>query len=151
MTTQSPLETALASYLRSLAGANKSAGTIVAYRTDLQQFLAFLEETNITVAEPADVTRQDIAEYLNTLADQGRSGITRARKLAALREFFRFLEDQSLIAKNPTKGIETPKKERNGRNTLATGRVHQTPLPCRSQSPRLRDPASVFANRRSGE
>jgi integrase/recombinase XerC len=118
MTTQSPLETALASYLRTLAGANKSPATIVAYRTDIGQFLTFLEETNCTVSEPADVTRQDIAEYLNTLADQGRSGITRARKLAALREFFRFLEDQSLIAKNPTKGIETPKKERNGRNTL---------------------------------
>ena len=118
MTTQPPLATALASYLRSLAGANKSPSTIVAYRTDVQQFLDFLTETDITVAQPADITRQDVSEYLNVLADQGRSGITRARKLAAIREFFRFLQDEGIIAKNPTQGVATPKKERNGRNTL---------------------------------
>lgn len=118
MTNQRPLEIALTAYLRSLAGANKSASTIVAYRTDLQQFLDFLVETNIAVAEPADITRQDVAEYLNVLADQGRSGLTRARKLAAIREFFRFLHDEGVIDKNPTQGVATPKKERNGRNTL---------------------------------
>jgi integrase/recombinase XerC len=70
------------------------------------------------VSEPSDVTRQDIAEYLNVLADQGRSVLTRARKLAALREFFRFLHDDGVIAKNPTQGVATPKKERTSRNTL---------------------------------
>jgi hypothetical protein len=41
-------------YLRTLAGANKSASTITAYRTDLAQFVAFLHETNCTIASPAD-------------------------------------------------------------------------------------------------
>jgi site-specific recombinase XerD len=101
-----------------LAAANKSPATITAYRTDLTQFLTFLAETNVTVAQPADIRRDDLAEYLASLADQGRSGITRARKLAAIREFFRFLEADGLVAVNPTKGLATPKKERNGRNTL---------------------------------
>jgi integrase/recombinase XerC len=112
------LDDALRKFLRMLAAANKSQATITAYRTDLTQFLTFLQETNLAVAQPADIRRDDLAEYLATLADQGRSGITRARKLAAMREFFRFLEADGLIAVNPTKGLATPKKERTGRNTL---------------------------------
>jgi site-specific recombinase XerD len=111
------LDDALRRFLRMLA-ANKSQATITAYRTDLTQFLTFLQETNITVAQPSDIHRDDLAEYLATLAEQGRSGITRARKLAALRVFFRFLEADGLVAVNPAKGLETPKKERSGRNTL---------------------------------
>ncbi len=117
-TTPPTLDDALASFLRTLTGANKSSATITAYRTDIAQFLAFLRETNCIVATPADVTRLDVAEYLNTLAGQGRSGITRARKLAAIREFFRFLEEHGYIGKNPTLGVETPKKERSGRTAL---------------------------------
>ena len=46
------------------------------------------------------------------------SGTTRARKLAAIREFFRFLAAQGLVAKNPTLGVQTPKKERGSRTAL---------------------------------
>src|SRR3954452_20649370 len=93
----STIDTSLAAYLRTLAGANKSAATITAYRTDLLQFAAFLVETNCAIATPADVRRGDIAEYLAHLAERGISGTTRARKLASIREYFRFLEAQGLV------------------------------------------------------
>lgn len=122
MTTTRPitpnLDDALAAYLRTLTAANKSAATIAAYRTDLIQFLTFLQETNCTIATPADIRRDDVTAYLADLADRGLSGITRARKLAAIRELFRFLHDDGVIVKNPTLGIATPKKERSGRTTL---------------------------------
>ncbi len=70
---------------------------------------------------PAGVTRSDVAEYLSALSDRGQSGITRARKLAAIREYFRFLEGNGLLERNPTVGIETPKKERPARTTLRPG------------------------------
>ena len=123
MTTTRPtpsltLDAALAAYLRTLTAVNKSAATITAYRTDLQRFLAFLHETNGTIATPAEIHRDDVTPCLADLADRGLSGLTRARKLAALRELFRFLEADELITKNPTQGIATPKKERSGRRTL---------------------------------
>ena len=91
---------------------------VVAYRTDLAQFVAFLAETNCAVASPADVTRADVVEYLGSLAERGMSGVTRARKLDAIRAWFRFLAGDGCIAKDPTAGVETPKKERSGRTTL---------------------------------
>jgi integrase/recombinase XerC len=112
------LDDAIRKFLRTLEAANKSPATIRAYRTDLAQFLTFLIETNVTIAQPSDIHRDDLTEYLASLAERDLKGITRARKLAAIREFFRFLEVLGLVHTNPTLGLETPKKERNGRNTL---------------------------------
>jgi integrase/recombinase XerC len=112
------LDDSLSAYLRTLAGANKSAATIRAYRTDLQQFLTFLAETNCTVNSPADITRADVSEFLGHLADRRLSGVSRARKLAAIREWCRYLEAEGLTAKNPTVGVETPRKERGSRTAL---------------------------------
>jgi site-specific recombinase XerD len=112
------IDESVTAFLRTLSGANKSASTITAYRTDLAQFARFLAETNCTVAAPADITRADVSEFLGHLADRRLSGVTRARKLAALREWFRYLEGDGRIAKNPTVGVETPKKERGSRTAL---------------------------------
>ena len=38
--------------------------------------------------------------------------------MSALREYFRFLEGIGVIPKSPTTGIETPKREKNGRQVL---------------------------------
>ena len=112
------LDTALAAYLRTLSGANKSAATIRAYQTDLQQFLSFLRETNCAIDGAGDVTRADVEEHLSHLAAYGLSGTTRARKLAALRAFFRYLQHSDIVAKDPTQAVTAPKKERGGRTAL---------------------------------
>lgn len=112
------IDESVTAFLRTLSGANKSPSTITAYRTDLTQFIRFLAETNCAVAAPADVTRSDVAEFLAHLAERGASGTTRARKLASIREYFRFLDAQGLVAKNPTLGVQTPKKERGSRTAL---------------------------------
>jgi site-specific recombinase XerD len=112
------IDETVSAFLRTLSGANKSAATITAYRTDLQQFACFLAETNCLVTTPADITRTDVTEFLSHLATQGNCGTTRARKLASLRAYIRFLDAQGLIAKDPTLGVQTPKKERGGRTSL---------------------------------
>src|SRR5215831_6864508 len=38
--------------------------------------------------------------------------------MSALREYFRFLEGLGVISKSPTTGIETPKREKNGRDDI---------------------------------
>src|SRR5205823_8185506 len=108
------LEKGLATFLDALSGKNRSAATIRAYQTDIQQFLYHLHETNVSIQTPADVEKVDILEYLSSLAKRELTGIARARKMSALREYFRFLEGIGVILKSPTTGIETPKREKNG-------------------------------------
>ncbi|MCL5962551.1 MAG: tyrosine-type recombinase/integrase, partial [Chloroflexi bacterium] len=64
------------------------------------------------------VTRADGSDYMASLGQRELTGISRARKLAAIREYFRFLEGHERIVKSPTTGVETPKKEKNGRTAL---------------------------------
>jgi integrase/recombinase XerC len=112
------LEKGLATFLDSLAGKNRSAATVRAYHTDIQQFLSYLHATNVSIKSPSDVEKVDVVEYLSALAKRELTGIARARKMSALREYFRFLEGLGVIAKSPTTGIETPKREKNGRQVL---------------------------------
>jgi site-specific recombinase XerD len=46
------LEKALALFLDSLSGKNRSQATIRAYQTDLSQFITFLHDTNVLMASP---------------------------------------------------------------------------------------------------
>src|ERR671938_475082 len=112
------LEKGLATFLDALSGKNRSAATIRAYQTDIAQFIAFLHATNVAIHTPAEVKRLDVMEYLTHCAKRELTGIARARKLSAIREYFRFLEGVGMITKSPTTGIETPKREKNGRQVL---------------------------------
>src|SRR5919202_3697146 len=112
------LEQGLATFLNTLSGKNRSAATVRAYQTDISQFIAFLHANNVSIQTPAEVEKIDVMEYLSHCAKRELTGIARARKLSALREYFRFLEGVGMIAKSPTTGIETPKREKNGRQVL---------------------------------
>ena len=112
------LEKGLATFLNALTGKNRSAATIRAYQTDIQQFITFLHANNVSIHYPAQVQKIDVMEYLSALAKRELTGIARARKMSAIREYFRFLEGVGVITKSPTAGIETPKREKNGRQVL---------------------------------
>ena len=112
------LEKGLATFLNTLSGKNRSSATVRAYATDISQFIAFLHANNVSILTPADVQKLDVMEYLADCAKRALTGIARARKLSALREYFRFLEGVGEITKSPTTGIETPKREKNGRQVL---------------------------------
>src|SRR4030095_8151144 len=77
------LEQGLATFLNGLSGKNRSAATIRAYQTDIQQFIAFLHANNVSIQIPADVEKVDIVEYLSALAKRELTGIARARKMSA--------------------------------------------------------------------
>src|SRR5256885_14080319 len=98
------LEKGLATFLNALSGKNRSAATIRAYQTDIQQFIAFLHANNVSVRTPADVEKMDVVEYLSSLAKRELTGIARARKMSAIREYFRFMAGIEVIQKSPTTG-----------------------------------------------
>src|SRR5436853_5114351 len=112
------LEKRLPTFINALSGKNRSSATIRAYASDIAQFIALLHANNMSIQTPADVEKVDIVEYLAVLAKRELTGIARARKMSAIREYFRFLEGIGVITKSPTTGIETPKREKNGRQVL---------------------------------
>src|ERR671933_266102 len=112
------LEKGLATFLNTLSGKNRSGATIRAYQTDIAQFISFLHANNVSIHTPADVQRLDVMEFLSACAKRELTGIARARKMSAIREYFRFLEGLGVIAKSPTAGVETPKREKNTRQVL---------------------------------
>jgi integrase/recombinase XerC len=108
----------LTQFLSELSGKNRSLLTIRCYGIDCRQFLTWIQENDLTVTQPAEITKSHLSEYLSSLSDQGLSGRTRARKLAAIKEYFRFLVGSGVIAVSPTESVSAPKRERNGRNYL---------------------------------
>jgi len=111
-TTQPSLANSIDGFLRACAGKNRSPQTIRAYRTDVGQFVTWLQEENSFIQTPADITTEDVLEYLGALAHRNLSGVSRRRKLAAIREFFRYAKQIKAIAEDPAEGIDTPNDAR---------------------------------------
>lgn len=89
---------------------NFSPHTLAAYRTDLDQFAAFVKD-ELGPAGPEGVTHLLLRRWLALLhRDHAKSSI--GRKLAAVRSFFRFLMREGEVRKNPAENISTPKKEK---------------------------------------
>lgn len=117
-TTTLTLADAIAGFLRSLSGKNRSPATIRAYQIDLLQFATWLLENDLTAKRPAAITRGHVEEYLAHLADQKVSGVSRARKLAAIRELFRHLVAHGQLAHSPAESVDTPRRESRERRWL---------------------------------
>jgi site-specific recombinase XerD len=119
------LEKALEDFLRAMEGKNRSGATLRAYRTDVLQFIIWLHQNDLTIANPAHVEKIDITEYLAFLAERRVSGVSRARKVAALREYFKFCQDHEIIQKSPAATIPVPKKEKPSRTYLVPGEYNK--------------------------
>lgn len=89
---------------------NYSPHTLRAYRADLAEFAAFLEEAG--VGGPQAVTHLVLRKLLAQLRSRGVSKRTVARKLAALRSFFRFLCKEGVVGSNPVAAVRTPRREK---------------------------------------
>ena len=119
--------------LRRLAGSflgylrdqrNCSPATIRAYRSDLDQFLAFLAARERALLQsPGSIDPLVIRAFLANLHERRESRSTTARKLAALRSFFRFLVREGVIEENPGRSVRTPKVERKLPRLLSENEV----------------------------
>ena len=98
------------SFLDMLAAERAAArNTLEAYRTDIEDFAAFL----IARGRAVDAaSTEDVRAYLDRLARHHLSTATAARRLSALRQFHRFLFSEGVRADDPCLPIEGPRKER---------------------------------------
>lgn len=84
-----------------------SPHTVVAYRTDLQNFAAFMESSYELKPEAAGYLH--IRDYVVHLMEEGIGANSVGRKLSSLRSLYKFLTKRKLITVNPMSLIRAPK------------------------------------------
>jgi integrase/recombinase XerD len=90
-----------------------SRNTLEAYRSDLQQYGAFLAKRDL---DPLAVTPADLAAFVSELAagGEGRSPgapATLQRKIACLRSFYRYLRREQILDYDPTSELRPPRTD----------------------------------------
>ncbi len=106
---------------------NVSPHTRRAYRQDLEEFRAFLEQGPAGKGDGREVAgRVDailLRRYL-ALLHKKNSRSTIGRKLSALRTFFSFLVREGVLEVNPAEAIATPRAEKYLPKTLSVDEAH---------------------------
>lgn len=97
------------SFLRYLEHEKRfSPHTLTAYRTDLEQFLQFLDFT-FDIQAPEEATHTQVRSWTVDLLNQGRSTSSINRKLSTLKTFYRFLQRRHGLERNPMLKVLSPK------------------------------------------
>jgi integrase/recombinase XerC len=95
---------------------NASPHTVRNYTSDLRQLRTFLLEHSLalnaagTEVEPGGVDHLALRAYLTELLRRNRKSSV-GRKLSSAKGFFRFLLRREAIARDPSAGLSTPKKD----------------------------------------
>jgi integrase/recombinase XerC len=90
------------------AEANSSGATQRAYRSDLTEFVSFLQKNNTSLLQ---CDRIFIRSYLGRIRSLPYKKNSILRKWASLRSFFKFLQRDDIIKKNPCVHLPTPRRD----------------------------------------
>ena len=88
---------------------NASRHTLLAYRSDLLQYLSSVEQQTGRSVQPSDLNHETVRAFLGELYQHGTAGSSSARKLAAIRSFARYLRREGLLDHDPGALISTPR------------------------------------------
>ena len=88
---------------------NASPHTLLAYRSDLAQYLLSVEKQTGGRVRPLDLNHETVRAFLGELYRHGTAGSSSARKLAAIRSFARYLRREGLLDHDPGALIATPR------------------------------------------
>jgi integrase/recombinase XerC len=104
------MKVATAKYLEYLQSVKYSSPhTVLNYRKDLEQFLAFLSPPGEQPPPLSGITHLLIREFVGHLHEHGLAKSSIARKLAALRSFFKYCVREGRLKENPARLVPTPK------------------------------------------
>src|SRR5712672_100605 len=101
---------AIAKYLEYLQSVKYSSPhTVLNYRNDLEQFLAYLSPPGARPPELARINHSMIREFVAHLHEHSLAKSSIARKLAALRSFFKYCVLEGKLKESPARLVPTPK------------------------------------------
>src|SRR5216683_1860840 len=116
----SELKRQIGRFIEELQRNNASTHTIMAYESDLRQFLDYFSPPGAQPPGPAEFDVLKIREWLASLYDQKLSVVSIRRKLAALRVFFRFLVREGLAPMNAPRLLRTPRAPKKLPDVMTT-------------------------------
>ncbi len=90
-----------------------SPHTVSAYRSDLDQFITFLNTQDVTITHPEQITHIHIRNWMVDMMGNEIASRSVSRKIATLRKYFKFLLAEGIITVNPASKINTPKIPKN--------------------------------------
>jgi integrase/recombinase XerC len=88
-----------------------SAHTVLAYDTDLKQFLDFLQ-AQYQITSPSEASHFIIRSWIVSLMEEKLDPRSVNRKITTLRTLYRYLVRQSLIQRNPMLKVQAPKTKK---------------------------------------
>ncbi len=86
-----------------------SEHTVLAYKIDLEEFLAFLKTQKLSYL---NIDYDDVRLYLMDLNTNNNSSATVSRKISSLRGFYKYLSKKKMVSNNPFSLVKPPKKEK---------------------------------------
>lgn len=97
-----------------------SPHTVQAYRSDLEQFITFLNNPenqdpapDPVITHPSQITHHLIRNWMVEMMNNELTARSVNRKIATLRKYFKFLLQEGVITSNPASKINTPKVPKN--------------------------------------
>jgi integrase/recombinase XerC len=120
----SELERHIARFIEELKRNNASPHTILAYESDLRQFLEYFSPPGTHPPAPSEFDVLKIREWLASLYDQRLTAVSIRRKLAALRVFFRFLVREGLAPINAPRLLRTPRSPKKLPDVMTTDQAN---------------------------
>jgi len=97
-----------------------SSHTVSAYQSDLDQFIAFLNNPEKKtpppppeITHPSQITHHHIRNWMVEMMNHEIIARSINRKIATLRKYFKFLLQEGVIEVNPSSKINTPKVPKN--------------------------------------
>ncbi|MCW5851668.1 MAG: site-specific tyrosine recombinase XerD [Anaerolineae bacterium] len=100
-----------------------TANTLSAYRNDLFQFMAYLQDQSHIHDWPS-VSRDALIDYmLHLKGDREYTSATVARKVAAMKSFFHYLKSTGIVTDDPTAELDSPKVNKRLPHTLSPQEV----------------------------
>ncbi len=106
---EKPLKKLLPTFTKNLKEKGRSPSTILAYGTDLEQLISFLEQKNTVLV--SQVRPDYLEEFKNWLLAEKYTPKSTSRKLNAIKTFFRWLKIEGVIKEDPSKEVSHPKIE----------------------------------------
>lgn len=94
-------------FIEYLKSQGKSQFTLIAYKKDLEQFVAYLSTKDKN--DIKEVKKDDIEGFIGKLITEGYTKKSASRKLNSIRTFFRYLKNQEIIVQNPSLEVTHPK------------------------------------------
>ncbi|MBN8787304.1 MAG: site-specific tyrosine recombinase XerD [Terrimonas sp.] len=95
-----------------------SNNSIEAYIRDIEKLTGFMQLKSIQKS-PAEITLQDLQQFIKWIAELNMTASSQARVISGLKAFYKYCQTEQITVKDPTLLLEAPKLKRTLPDTLS--------------------------------